>query len=489
MANTAENVALAGNPRISGIARNTSYFTFALIIQKVISFTYFAILARNLAPEALGQYYLAISFTTIFAIFIDLGLANVLVREVAKNKAEAGKLVGGTLAIKIPLAILTMAAVVLAAKILNYPLLTLELIFLSSVCMILDSFTLTFFSAIRGFHNLKYESVASVIFQVIVLAFGLAALKAGLNLKWIMGSLVAASVFNFIYSLILIKFKLRLSIKPDYNPGLLKSLFRVTLPFALFAVFQRLYTYLDTVMLGKISGDYEVGIYQIAFKIVFALQFLPMAFIASVYPAFADYWKNNREQLAITFERAMNYLIIISLPISAGVIALADKILLVFKPEYAGAAVPLRIAIGALFFIFLNFPIGALLNACDRQKINTINMGVALLASIILNLVLIPEYRASGAAAAVLFTNFLMFVLGLIQAPKIISLRPRKILSVFFKALLAVIAMSAFVFVIKAYLNIFVVVILAGAVYFALLFLTKALKVEDIKSVAGSFRK
>ena len=65
--------------KIQSIAKNTSYFTLALIIQKVISFAYFAVLARNLAPAELGQYYLAISFTTIFAIFVDLGLANILV--------------------------------------------------------------------------------------------------------------------------------------------------------------------------------------------------------------------------------------------------------------------------------------------------------------------------------------------------------------------------------------------------------------------------
>jgi O-antigen/teichoic acid export membrane protein len=59
--------------KIASIAKNTSYFTAALILQKVVSFSYFTILARNLIPEDLGKFYFAISFTTIFAIFIDLG--------------------------------------------------------------------------------------------------------------------------------------------------------------------------------------------------------------------------------------------------------------------------------------------------------------------------------------------------------------------------------------------------------------------------------
>jgi O-antigen/teichoic acid export membrane protein len=68
----------------NNIAKNTSYFTLALIIQKVITFSYFTILARNLDPDYLGKYFLAISITTMFSVIIDIGLSNLLTREVAK---------------------------------------------------------------------------------------------------------------------------------------------------------------------------------------------------------------------------------------------------------------------------------------------------------------------------------------------------------------------------------------------------------------------
>ena len=97
--------------KIANIAKNTSYFTFALILQKVISFTYFTVLARNLGPEDLGRYYFAISFTTIFAIFIDLGLSNVLTREVAKDEKRTVDLLGNILALKIPLSIFSFLLV------------------------------------------------------------------------------------------------------------------------------------------------------------------------------------------------------------------------------------------------------------------------------------------------------------------------------------------------------------------------------------------
>ena len=95
-------------PKIHNIAKNTSYLTLALVLQKIISFTYFAILARYLGPHSLGQYYFALSFTTIFSILIDLGFANALTREIAKTASTAGKYLSNIMTLKIFLSIFTL---------------------------------------------------------------------------------------------------------------------------------------------------------------------------------------------------------------------------------------------------------------------------------------------------------------------------------------------------------------------------------------------
>ncbi len=475
--------------KISNIAKNTSYFTFALILQKILSFTYFILIARVLGAENIGKYYLAISLTTIFAIFIDLGLANVLTREIAKRKDRASELLGSVLAIKLPLAAVSLVSVITLINLMGYPELIKDLVYIFAISMILDSFTLSFFSTIRGFHNLFFESVSSVVFQIIVLTLGLTALHLGLGLRWLAAALAAASIFNFVYSLFLVKFRWKIKIIPVFNKKLIKLMIGITIPFALFSIFQRIYTYLDTVLLSVLAGDKYVGLYQVSFKIIFALQFLPMAFVASVYPAFASYWKNNKDQLVVTFERAMNYLIIISLPISAGIFILANNIILLFKEGFGGAVLPLRLIIISLPFIFLNFPIGSLLNACDRQKINTRNMGIALLVSVALNLVLIPEFQTVGASITVIAANLTMFILGMREVPKIIAYRPRKIIAIFLKSLSAVIIMSLAIFYLKQFLNVFIVAGIGGILYFAALFLFGGFKKEDIVSIWRAFGK
>jgi O-antigen/teichoic acid export membrane protein len=475
--------------KISNIAKNTSYLTSALILQKIISFTYFTLLARYIGPANLGKYYLAISFTTIFAIFIDLGLANVLTREIAKNPDKAPRWLGNVLSIKLPLAIISLAAVFILINVLDYDLLTRQLVYISAISMVLDSFTATFFSVIRGFHNLKYESISSIIFQLIVLTAGYGALLLGGGLIPAMGALALASTYNFTYSWLIITRRLKIAVRAMYDKLLIKEILIISWPFAVYAIFQRLYTYLDSVLLSLLAGDEQVGLYQVAFKIIFALQFLPMAFTASLYPAMSAYWQTNREQLAISFKRAINYLIIISLPIVIGALVLADKIVLLFKEGYSDAALPLRLSIISLFFIFINFPIGSLLNACDAQRKNTRNMVIVTVVSIILNILLIPQWQAAGASLTVLITNGLMFILGLIAIRKLIIYRPKENLLLFGKALTASLLMGLIILAGRAYINIFLITIIGGGIYFVILFLLGGFKRADILSISRSFRK
>ena len=475
--------------KIGNIAKNTSYLTLALILQKVISFTYFTLLARYVGPANLGKYYLAISFTTIFAIVIDLGFANVLIREVVKDRERAANWLGNVLTLKIPLSIISLFIVFGVINALNYDPLTRSLVYISAISMVLDSFTTTFFSVVRGCHNLKYESISSIIYQLIVLIAGYSALLLGGGLVPAMAALALASAYNFIYAFTTTRYRLKIAVRLLYDSKLIKEILIISWPFAVYAIFQRVYTYLDSVLLSVLAGDTQVGLYQVAFKIIFALQFLPSAFVASLYPALSAYWHTDKKQLTISFERAMNYLIIISWPIIIGTIVLADKIVLLFKGGYDGTIWPLRISIISLFFIFINFPIGSLLNACDAQRKNTRNMGIVMLLSVIMNLLLIPYFQAIGASITVLATNILMFILGLYNVKKIIAYKARKNLLIFGKVFISSLIMGIIILAGKSYINIFLITISGGLIYFLGLFFLGGFSREDIVSIYHSFRR
>ncbi len=471
------------------IARNTSYFTLALVIQKIISFVYFSYIAVKIGASLLGSYTFALFFTTIFSVIVDLGVANVLVREVSKYRERSQQYLSAAMAIKIPLAILTYLIVVFLINTLDNPLLVRQLVYLTGIIMVLDSFTLTFYAFLRGHQNLKYESLGTIIFQLIVAFLGVIIVNLTKDLRILIFAILVASLFNFIYSGFLVRQKLKLKFFAAASKPVIKLILIITIPFALAAIFTRVYGYIDTVLLNQLINETAVGYYSIPYKITFSLQFIPMAFIASLYPAFASYFINAKELLQKTFEKSLVYLGMIAVPISLGVIALAEPLMLkVYTSEYTPSILPLQILIISLIFLFLNFPLGSLLNACNRQTRNTVHIGIVMVINIILNIILIPRLSYIGAAIASTFCTVIMFCLQLYVARQIITLS-KFLVKKFMAIIIAGLLMYFSLIYLRSFVNFIVLIPIGALIYIGLLYLLKGYTKDDILLICRSFVK
>ncbi|MBU1131151.1 flippase [Patescibacteria group bacterium] len=469
------------------VAKNTSYYTVALVIQKIISFGYFSYLAVQIGAENLGKYTFALFFTTMFAVLIDLGLANVITREVAKFQEKAGQYLTAVLAVKVPLSIITYLIVVGLINLMGNPEITRQLVYITGIIMVIDSFTLTFYAIFRGFHNLKIESIGTIIFQVLVAGAGIILVQQTHDVRILILALLLGSAFNLFYSMILLikKLKIRLTLKAD--KGLLKSMMIITIPFALAGIFTRVYGYIDSVFLHQFISDEAVGYYSIPYKITFALQFIPLAFIAALYPAFSTFFVQSKEMLKMTFQKSIIYLAIIAVPITLGIISIADKVMVgVYSDEYLPSIIPLQILIASLPFLFINFPLGALLNACNRQIRNTVNIGIVMVINVILNLILIPKYSVIGAAAASTISTFIMFILQIYVAKQITPLDVWYLVRQFLKILLAGAVMYGIIVLLKPSLYYLFLIPVGAAVFFGVLFITRGFTIREFKDLLKS---
>ncbi|NMC51810.1 flippase [Candidatus Kuenenbacteria bacterium] len=472
------------------IARNTTYYTSALIIQKVLAFVYFSLIARFLGTEDTGKYVFALSFTTLFAIFIDLGLASVLAREIAKHKEKTQNYLSNVIALKIPLAIITYICVAVMINILGYPALTKNLVYLSGVIMFLDSFSMTFWAVMRGHQKLKYESLGIIGLQFITVGLGGLVLYFHLGLEFLMLALMTGSLFNLIFATIKMSRYLKIKIIPHYEPVVLKALFAIGIPFALAGIFSRVYSSLDTVLLSVLRGDAEVGWYSIPTRVTGALQFLPMAFMAALFPAMSEYFVTDKEKLKKTFEKAMHYLMIISLPLAAGVIILAEPVVLkIYTENYYNSISPLKILMVGLFFLFINYPVGYLLNAGNRQVTNTINSGVTVLVSVVMNIVLIPKYGYIGAAISSLASTFILFILGMYWVPKIIHFDQWYLIKSFIKTLTASAIMAGVIYFLMPVVSVWVLIPVGMVVYFCSLLVFGGITKQDFWDIWNSVIK
>jgi O-antigen/teichoic acid export membrane protein len=463
------------------IAKNATFLTAAYVIQKLFSFVYFIFVARMIGVDNVGKYIFALSFTTIFSVFIDLGLSSVLTRETAKDQSKSSEYLNNILGVKILLSLITYFVAAVLINVLDYSSLTKSLVYIAGLIMVVDSFNLSFYAVLRGYQNLKFESIGIVIGQAITVSIGLTGLFLKFPLYILIIALLGSSLFNFLLALFVLEKKIKIKPGLVLDEKVIYGLFKIALPFGIAAIFTRVYGYIDSVILSMLAGDKAVGWYGVAYKLTFALQFVPAAFAAAIFPAMSSYYACSKELLAKTFEKSMFYLMIISVPISFGVLALSDKIILkIYGVAYAPAIIPLEILICSLVFIFLNFPIGSLLNACDYQTKNTINLGIAMVINIILNIILIPKYSYIGASIASIVSSALLFALGLHYVPKIIEYNKNFLYKVFFKTLFASILMASWIVYLLPKVNFLVLIPIGALIYVVIMLLIGGFKKHDI---------
>ncbi|MFA6228140.1 MAG: flippase [Patescibacteria group bacterium] len=471
------------------LAKNTFFYSASLAAQKALSFLYFIILARSVGVADQGRFTFALSFTSIFAMFLDLGLTQVLIREVAKDREHSAKYLANILGYKLAASALVYLIIIVLVNILGYPQLTKSLVYISGFVMLLDSFSLSVYGALRGHQNLAYESLGVIINQSIVLIAGGGLLFFGAPLTWVMAVYILGSLTNFIWSAVNLRRKYQIPIAFSFDWLTIRQLVLISIPFALAGIFNRIFSAIDIVLLSKLANDYAVGIYSVAFKVAFALQFIALAFSASIYPAFANYFAHSQEKLSKLFVKSMYWLMFFSLPISIGVISIADKIIgPVFGNHYAASVLPLDILMLSLVFVFLCFPIGAMLNACDRQARNTIHLGVVAGFSFVANLILIPIWSYNGSAIANIASYALLFVLGITVVGQIIKYDWKFLIWSAAKMLLACLIMYLAVRLLKERVH-FIVAIAGGIVtYLILAYILGLFRLRSFKELMKDFK-
>ena len=411
------------------VAKNTAYLTISYVGQKILSFFYFVMVARFIGVEDLGKYTFAIAFTTLFAVCVDLGFTSALIRESARFIDKSSQYLSSVLWVKLGLGAVIYVVIVILVNLMGYPEITKQLVYISGVNMIFDQLSLTFWGLFRSYQNLKTEAISVVINQAIVVTVGLIVLSLKLPLVYLMLPFFCASLFSLIYSGWSVRKKLNVKYWPTFDKEIIKYLLRLAAPFALVAIFSRVYGHIDSIMLSKLAGDSAVGWYSVAMKMPVALQFIPAALAAAIFPAFSRHFIHDKIQLKQTFDRVMKFLMIAVLPLSIGGGLLAKPIVFFFfGSAFTPSILPLQILMLGLTFIFLNFPLGSLLNSCNRQVTNTVLVGATMLFNLALNIWLIPGFGFIGAAAAFFCSHAFLFIAGMIVSSRIIPYSKIKLL-------------------------------------------------------------
>lgn len=463
------------------LGRSTFYMTAASVGQKIISFVYFAIIARSLGAGDTGKYFFALSFTTIFVVFVDMGFTSVLVREGARLKEKISEIVSSVLYVKIFLSLGSYLAMAIVLLVLNHEVETQTLVLISGITMLFDSLQTTFYGTLRALGNVKYEALGILSSQLVTLILGITFLYFKLPLYFLMIAFLIPSVLSSIFAGYIAHSRYGVRVRPRYTREIVRYILPITIPFALATIFGRILSYADSVMLSKMAGDVAVGWYSVPYKIAYAFQFIPFALIAGLYPRLSEYFVGNTKRFSEVFNQGLRYLLLVSIPLSVGIVVLSTDIIHTFFDEYEGSIVPLQILMFGIVPSFMNILLGALLNAAGRQNIQTTIIGSMMCVNIVLNAFLIPKLGPVGAALSATIGNWLITGISWVVVVRTVVLEHVKNAWLIGKLLISSAVMSAGVM----YMGIFDISVmvraLVGACIFGCVFiLCRGVTHEDI---------
>ncbi|MFZ6015195.1 MAG: flippase [Patescibacteria group bacterium] len=461
------------------VAKNALVLMLATTGQKFVAFLAFTLVARLVGPETTGAYFYAVSVTSIFVIISDLGITPVVIRSIAGARQGSEKLLGAAIRAKfllVPIAVLAS---------LGYGVLrgnateVLAAIAVACIAMSADAFHLILYGALRGRQNLKPEALGMFIGQVLTGSAAVSFAILGYGAIGLAGSLAIGSIWNVIWAF----FNVR-RLKITFNkPGKvdIKSLSNQAIPFAIAGIAVKVYSYVDSLMLEAFKGTTAVGYYAVAYKLTYAMQFVPLTFTAALYPALSSaFAKKQDKELQQTFIGSMRLMAAVGFPISAGLSALAPRLIpAIYGPEFSGSIAAMTILPWVLLPIFVDFPIGALLNGSNRAHLKTMAMVGTMLVNAILNFILVPGYGPMGAAWAGVFSFWFLVTIGIIFTYKDAGgLKP--ILSILIRGLLAAAAAWVVWRYIGGHMHLIFAFIFGGSVAVILAFIVRLVTFADI---------
>lgn len=451
------------------VKKNLTYnlmYQVLIIIIPLITTPY---ISRIIGKEGVGIYSYTYSVANYFVLFSLLGINNYGNRIVAKYKDDKEKL-------------------------------SLEFISLYTFQFITSAIMIcVYYIYISCFDN-KYfiYSIVQSIYVISAMAeinwlfFGLEKFKLTVIRNTIIKTISTICIFVFvkkaddliIYTLILASSSLlsQMSLWPFVKKEIkfvkpkIKDITKHIKPdFILFipVIAVSLYKIMDKIMLGNMSEVAQVGLYDSAEKIIS----IPITFITAfgtvMLPRATNLLSNNDEEKVKEYlKNSIMILIFISIPITLGLITIANKLTnLYFGIEFSDASGIMQIlSISIVFMAIANVIRTQYLIPKEKDKEYIISVFCGAIINLIINAFLIPIYKAKGAAIGTVFAEFSVFALQLyfFKEKKIIYQNWKKILQFIISAIIMYLVINQLGYYIKNDVFCILIQVTIGAItYFA----------------------
>ncbi len=395
-------------PGLVKILDNIGWLFFDKILRMGVGLIVGVWVARYLGPAQFGQLNYAIAFVGLFGSIAGLGLQGVVVRDVVLSPASASVTLGTAFVLQILAGLLAMLLVITSIAILKpEDEFTRTIVIIISIGLIFkatDAIKYWYEARVQSRHVVWVENGVFVLMALVRVALILseASLMAFVWLILIEILLISLGLILIYATSDAVSNLLQLSVNRA------KILIQDSWPLMLAAVAVTLYMRIDIIMLEEMSNTREVGIYAAATRISEIWYFLPAIIISSISPSIIACHTDNAGLYLFRLRRLYFTMVWLALGAAIPISLLSEPVVnTLFGKEYLDAAPVLAIHLWASIAVFLGMASSQYLLIEQLQIISFYRTLIGLICNVLLNIVLIPEMGAKGAAIATVISYFI----------------------------------------------------------------------------------
>ena len=390
---------------------NSVVILAARTISRVVALVVVIILANALGADSYGRYTTLIAYSALVSVIADFGFNPLYTREAARARQDLGRYLGTLLVLKVAL---VGASVIVLGIALQVGAGLTSLILPGAALMAATGYATLLRNTFYAVGRAEFDAIAIV--AEIAIQGGLIVLGAHRHsgVSFYIWAYTASYLFTVVYALVVIRMFRFGTIRLGFDLALIRRWLPWALPFGYTFFLTNLYFRADVPILQHFRPFSEVGWYTFAYKPFEALQFVPLAIQAVVYPLLGVYFVSDPQRLKLAYHRFFKVLVLLGWPLTVGTFVLVGPIIRVFNRSggFAQSEPSLRILAFGIVFLFANSAFYAMLNATNRQHLNAWATGIASVLNIGLNLIFIPIYGYLGASATTAITEAALCTFG-----------------------------------------------------------------------------
>lgn len=371
--------------------------------------------------EEYGFYFSLFSFSVLFTLLLDLGIAGFNNRAISSDPSKIRLYFGNILVIRLSAAVIYFIITLLAALVLDYSGREVSLLVILMVNQIIASITMWLRSNISGLQHFFLDSILSVADRLIMIVLCSILLWGGViaspfRIEWFVYSQTAAYLLVMFITFVLV---LRLGHieNLNVNTSVMSEILKAGIPYALVALFMTLYWRMDTVMLERIlpDGKLQAGAYAQSFRLFDAFAMIPVMFGGLLLPVFSRELSSSHDLRPIVSVASKMLLAPLGILVAVMVIWPKEILDLLYTSPVEDSVNSFRLLMIAIVPVSVIYIYSTLLTAAGKMTTLAAITGSAMIINLIMNILLIPRLTITGAALSALVSQTIVALFCMIM--------------------------------------------------------------------------